>query len=285
MAGAIAALGGALLAGGMSVVAYDTWAGGGAAAIPPLLTAAVLATSLLALAPSPSFGTALVPAAVAASGLIAPALAFFVLSTGGEFPSLRAVALLGGLVLGALYLAGPAPGHGFHLAVLAAAAWLAAVAVAGPGGSLLGRGTLADALVTAGVVSLVVGLAELAAAWWLDRAGLAGMATPLLGVGSAAAVVGASVVWQESGALAGAALLALAAAAQMGAARPAGRRGPLWAAAATAGAGAVALADAVVAGGGVAARALVVALVGVILAGAAAAAGRSAYHTRDGDVG
>ncbi|MGH9181112.1 MAG: hypothetical protein ACRDY5_05295, partial [Acidimicrobiales bacterium] len=196
--GVAAAAGGALLAGGLALVAYDSWSGGGRSAPSLVLTAAVLATSLLALAgPAGPLSGPVVPAAVAASGVSAPALAFFCVGAGGEFPPLRPAALLAGLALAALYLVGPAPGHSFHLTLLAAAAWLAALAGTGPGGVLLRTGTLAGAVVDAGVASLLVGLAQLAAGWWLDRAGLVGMAPPLMGVGASAAAFGGAVVWFE----------------------------------------------------------------------------------------
>ncbi|MEO6121028.1 MAG: hypothetical protein ABIW46_00395, partial [Acidimicrobiales bacterium] len=133
----MAALGGALVAGALAVVAYDSWSAGASGVVPLVLTGAVLATSLLALAWAGSVTGAVVPAAVASSGVIVPAVAFFTAGFHGEFPSLRSVALLGGLALAALYLVGPAPGHNFHLALLAGAGWLAAVAWSGSGGLLL----------------------------------------------------------------------------------------------------------------------------------------------------
>ncbi|HVL92238.1 MAG TPA: hypothetical protein VM264_02745, partial [Acidimicrobiales bacterium] len=197
--GAAAALGGALLAGALTAVAFDSWAATGSAALALALTGGVLAAALLALASPASLPRPVVPAAVAASGLAVPAFSFFTAGAGGDFPSLRPVAVLAGLALAALYLVGPSPGHTFHLALLAAAVWLGAVALTGPAGFLLRTGTLADALVTAGLVSAAVGGAQLAAGRWLDGAGLAGMATPLLGVGAAAATAGATVVWIEAG--------------------------------------------------------------------------------------
>lgn len=267
----------------MAVVAYDAWAGGAPAALPPMLTAAVLVVSLVALGTTRA---AVVPAAVAASGVIAPAVAFFTAAAGGEFPALRPVALLAGLLLAGLYVVGPDPGHSFHLTMLAASAWLAAVALTGSGGLVLRGGTLADAVATAGLASLAAGLAELAAGGWLDRAGLVGMATPLLGVGSVASTVGALVVWQEAGALTGAVVLFTTAAALAATALPTrtDRRGPLWAAAAAAAAGTVAFADALVPGRGLAPTALAVAAAGCMLVAVA-----SALHgdsgRREDDVG
>lgn len=239
----LAGAGGALVAGAVTAVALDRWDGG--AGVPLVLTAAVLVASLAVLAgtrPAP-----LASAAVAASGLVVPAAAFFgVALVGGDdrFPSLRAVALVAGLLLAALYLVAPAPGHTFHLAVLAVAGWLLGIGLAGssPAVSVYGFGTVASVLSGAGVASVLVGLTELGAGVWLDRTGLRAMATPLLGVGSLALGVGAAVAWRDSGDLAAALAVVVTGGVIAAAGRVCRRRGPLWAGLGLVGAGVVGLA-------------------------------------------
>lgn len=269
----MAGIGGGLVAMALSVVAIDRWLTYGALAGPRLAIGAVLAVSVLLLAqPDDS----LRPAAVAASGVgVIPF--FFVMAAGDGFPSFTAVAAMSGVALALLYLVGPAPGHTFHLVILAAAAWVAALSAGGTGvGEALfgGFDTLDDLLAGAGAASLIVGTSLLAAGWWLDHRGLAGMATPLLGVGSLAAGVGAFVIRRDLGEVAGALLAASVAVAVVMAGRPGRRRGSLWAGLALAAAGAVLLARGLVPGDDLVAEAATVAALGMALVGLAAVRSR-----------
>ncbi|MGH9164060.1 MAG: hypothetical protein ACRDZW_00915, partial [Acidimicrobiales bacterium] len=237
----------------------------------------VLALSLVGLRRRPDDPQAERPvgaAAAAASGLVAPAVWFFVLA-GDGVPSLETVAVLGGVTLAVLYLIGPTPGHGFHLATLAVSAWVLALALAvgGIGGDALFGGaaeTLADSVTSAGVASIVLGLALLAVGWWLDRCRLAGAATPLLGVGTVATVAGLVLALRDAVPLLAAPVVLLGAAAVVAAGRPGCRRGQLWAGEVLAGAAGVVATDGLVAGRGVVTRAVVVAALGAVLVAAAA---------------
>lgn len=224
---AVAAVGGALVAAGAVTVAGERWASSGSNGLAVLLSGAALAGSVAAVVRAPP---PVQVAAVAASGIAAPALAFF-LSAGGGLPSVRAVALLAGLLLTALYVAGPWRGHTFHLALLVAAGWLFALSLTDLGGDgtvVDGFGTLGDVVTGAGVASMAVGVLYLGAGWWFHAARLEGMATPFLAVGCLALPLGAFVVVRDGGDLAGG-MVALAAGAGMalvgGRCR---RRGTTW---------------------------------------------------------
>lgn len=255
LAGAMAGVGGALVAGGLIAVAGDWWASSGSTARPVVVTGSALASGAVAQARAGGPARA---AAVAASGLAAPALAFF-LNAGGGIPSLRGTALVAGALLAALYLVGPGRGHTFHLAVLAGAGWLFALSVghAGLGGSFAGGfGTLADVVAGAGLASMATGVAYLGAGAWLHARGLEGMATPLLAVGAVALPLGT--VGAVEGDVAVGALVALGGAAVAAVGGLCRRRGTTWTGVAVGGAGIVAVAVAVGSGGVVVPAAVVV---------------------------
>ena len=267
---AAAGVGGALAAAGTIVLAGDSWASTGSSAPGLLVTGALLVSTVAVLTRVEGPARA---AAVAASGLAAPAVAFFA-NAGDGFPSLRATAAVAALLLAVLYLAGPWRGHTFHLAVLVAAGWLFALSLgdAALGGSFLGGfGTLADAVAGAGVASMATGVVYLLAGGWLHAGGLEGMATPFLAVGAAALPIGTVAAVEPDGA-AGAFLVVV------GATTPPGRpwwrrRGTTWAGAAVCGAGvgAVALAAG---SDGVTVPALVAVGAGVVLVALSPAAGQ-----------
>lgn len=264
--GGVAATGGALLALGVAAVGFDRWGSTGSRAAPVLLSAALLVAGAAGSALAP---VALRPAGVAASGIVAPALAFFV-AAGDRFPSLAAVAVVSGLLLAALYLAGPWRGHTFHLAILVVAGWLSALSLTDAGlGSALGGGRLGSVgsyLSGAGAVSAAVGAAYLAAGHWLDREGLRGVATPFVAVGAVALSLGTVAALRDAGSLLAGVLLAAAGAAAAAVGASGGRRATTWAGLAVVGAGIVAASDP---GGGMGRASAVTALVGVVLVAAA----------------
>lgn len=256
---ALAGAGGALVAGGLIVVAGRAWAEAGSAGGPLAVTATLLASTAVALVWA---GPPARAAAVAASGLTAPAAAFFLSALGGT-PSQRVTAVVAGAVVAALYLAGPAPGHTFHLAVLVAAGWAFALSL-GDAGSILsgGFGTVADLVAGAGVASMVAGASYLAAGAWLHARGLEGMATPFLGVGAPALALGSvAAVQEELPAAAALVVVGIAVAAVGGWCR---RRGTTWTGVALLAAGA-ALAGTAVDDGRVEVAALVAVVAGVVL--------------------
>ena len=272
---AVAGVGGALVAGGLIAVTGDGWATTGSVAVAVAVTGTLLVTTALALAVAGGPARA---AAVSASGLAAPALAFFV-NAGDGIPSVRGTALVAGLLLGVLYLAGPWRGHTFHLAVLVAAGWLFALSLgeAGLGASFLGGlGTLADVVAGAGVASMAAGVLYLAAGTWLHGRGLEGMATPFLAVGAVALPVGTVAAVQDELPAAVAVFLVGAAVAAVGG--WCRRRGTTWTGAALAAAGVVgagaAVSDGVV-GTGMAAAAAGALLVALAVPAAAAVGERA----------
>lgn len=267
------------MAGALAVAGVQRWFVLGALAGPRLATGAVLAVSLLVLAsPVPPV---LQRAAVAASGVVILPFAFLV-AAGDRFPSFTVVAVMGGGGLAVLYLLGPSPGHSFHLTVLAAAAWLAALSAGGSGvGDVLFGGfrTLDDLLADAGLASLAVGGAQLAVGWWLDCHRLVGMATPLFGVGTLATGVGVFVTIGDIGDLVASVIVVAVAGAVIGAGWPGHRRGVLWAGLGGAGIGGVLLARAVAPGDGTLATALVVAGLGATTVAVASAVAARADRT------
>ena len=194
---ALAGVGGALLAAGVVVLGGDRWASSGSSGVGLVLTSGLLVASLIAMRRPPS---PVAVAGVAASGLAAPALAFF-LTAGGGFPSLREMALLAGILLAGLYVVGPWKGHTFHLSVLAVAGWVVALSFAdlSVGRSVFGGfGSLADIVAGAGAASMVIGVAYLGLGSWLHDEGLEGMATPFLAVAALALPLGALAVLRDS---------------------------------------------------------------------------------------
>jgi hypothetical protein len=242
LGGAAAGVGGALVAVGTIVLAGDSWTSSGSSAQAVLVTGALLVSTAAAISRAEGPARA---AAVAASGLAAPAVAFFA-NAGDGFPSLRATAVVAALLLAALYLVGPWRGHTFHLAVLVGAGWLFALSVgdAALGGSFFGGfGTVADAVADAGVASMATGVLYLLAGGWLHAGGLEGMATPFLAVGAVALPLG-TVTAVESDGAAGVFLVVVGATmAVLGA--WCRRRGTTWAGAAVCGVGVGAVALAV----------------------------------------
>ncbi|MGH9179740.1 MAG: hypothetical protein ACRD0N_14445, partial [Acidimicrobiales bacterium] len=206
---ATAAVGGALAAAGVVLLAGDRWAETGGTGLAILLTLALLVASVVAMI-RPELPASVQVAAVAASGLAAPALAFFV--TSDPVPSLRDLAIVSGMLLSVLYFVGPWRGHTFHLTILATAGWLFAISLAdvdaGPsfGGAFE---TLSDVITEAGVASMLLGAAYLGVGRWLHASGLEGLATPFLGVGCLALPLGTFVTVRDSSELAGG-LVALA---------------------------------------------------------------------------
>lgn len=262
---AMAGVGGVLVAAGVVLLGGQRWASSGSSGLAVLLALALLAAGVAAtVRASPHAAVA----GVGASGVAAPALAFF-LSAGGGFPSVREVALLAGILLAVLYAVGPWRGHTFHLAILVAAGWLLALSFAdlGIGGSAFGGfgDTVGDALSTAGAASMVLALVYLGLGSWLHDNGLEGMATPFLAVAALALPTGAFAVTRDlGGATVGVVGVVVGAAVAFVGAR-CGRRGTTWSGVAVAALGVVGLADAV------SDRTSVVA-VAVILAGAAVVA-------------
>ncbi len=169
-------------------------------------------------------------AGVGASGVAAPAVAFFV-SAGGGAPSAREVAILAALLLAGLYAAGPWRGHTFHLAILVVAGWVFAVSFGNFGLEVFvfgGFGTVGEAVSTAGAASMVVAVIYLGVGSWLHDKGLEGMATPFLGVAAVALPVGAFAVARDLGDFGtGAVLLAVGAAVALVGAR-CRRGGTTW---------------------------------------------------------
>ena len=261
LGGCVAGVGGALVAAGVVVVAGDRWASTGSSGLAVVVTAALLVASVVALVAAPA---PVRVAAVSASGLAAPAAAFF-LNAGGGFPSIRGTAFVAAALLAGLYAVGPWRGHTFHLAILVVAGWLFALSLndVGIGGTFSGGlGTLGDVVTGAGVASILTGSLYLAAGWWLDDQGLEGMATPFLAVGAVALPLGTVAVVRDGGDLVGgaAALAAGAAVALVGG--WCRRRGTTWIGAAVAAAGVLAVTDGL-APGGVVTSALLVAVAGV----------------------
>lgn len=224
---AAAGVGGALLAAGVVVFGGDRWASSGSSGLGLALTGGLLVASLTVMRRPPS---PLAVAGVAASGVAAPALAFF-LTAGGGFPSLREVALLAGILLVGLYVVGPWKGHTFHLSVLVVAGWVVALSLGdlGAGRSVLGGfASVADIVAGAGAASMVIGVAYLGLGSWLHDEGLEGMATPFLAVAALALPLGALAVLRDSAdALQGLVALAVGAAFALVGAR-CGRRGTTW---------------------------------------------------------
>lgn len=274
LARSVAGGGGALVAGGVIAVAGDRWASTGSTGVAVVLTAGLLGAGLIALVR----GTGAVRvAAVSASGLAAPAVAFF-LNAGGGFPSVRGTAVLAAALLGGLYVVGPAPGHTFHLAILVIAGWLLALSLADVGGGAASFGgfrTLGEVLTDAGVASMAIGALYLGAGWWLDRQGLEGLATPFLAVGALALPLGTLTVVRDGGDLVGgtAAVAVGAGIALVGGG--CGRRGTTWAGVAVGAAGLLPVARAI-APDGVVVAALLVAAAGAGLVALAPLAGRTA---------
>ena len=193
---AAAGVGGALVAAGVIAIGGDRWASTGSSAQALVLTAALLAGAMAAMARTPA---PLAVAGVSASGLAAPALAFFV-TAGGGFPSLRDVAILGGLLVAGLYLLGPWKGHTFHLGVLVAAGWVLGLTFGdfGIDRTTSGFSTIGDTVSGAGAASMVVGVAYLGFGSWLHDEGLRGMATPFLAVAVLALPLGALAVLRDT---------------------------------------------------------------------------------------
>ena len=274
LARSVAGVGGALVAGGAIAVAGDRWASSGSSGVAVVLTTALLGAGLIALVR----GTGAVRVAgVAASGLAAPTVAFF-LNAGGGFPSVRGTAVLAAALLGGLYVVGPAPGHTFHLAILVVAGWLLALSLADVGGGAASFGgfrTLGEVITDAGAASVAIGALYLGAGRWLDRQGLEGMATPFLAVGVLALPLGTLAVVRDAGDLGvGAAAVAVGAGIAFvgGGCR---RRGTTWAGVAVVVGGLVGMARAM-APDGVVVAALLVAAAGAGLVALAPLAGRTA---------
>lgn len=195
---AIAGTGGVLAAGGVIGVGAEQWVSTGSAAPAGLLAAAVLGVAVAAIVRTPP---PVAVAGVGASGVAAPALAFFACA-GGGLPSLRLVGLLAAVLLAGLYGAGPWRGHSFHLAILASAGWVVAVTLGnlGTGRPLLGGfATVGEALSTAGTASMVLAVVYLGLGSWLHDEGLEGVATPFLGVAAVALPIGAVGVVRDAG--------------------------------------------------------------------------------------
>lgn len=245
LATGLAGAGGALVALGVVVLAGERWADTRRPGLSVLLAAAVVAAGLVGMMQPANHLRA---AAAAAAGLAAPGLAFFLVA-GDGVPSFRQFAVVSGVMLAAMYLVGPWRGHTFHLAILAVAGWLAAVALVDISPwSGLPRGdafrSLSSVVTDAGAVSMVVGVVYLLAGWWLDREDLKGMATPLLGVGSAALLLGALVVGQSEGDVAGGVLAVASGAALCAVGAVTSRRGTTWAGLVAVALGVIALVDA-----------------------------------------
>jgi len=224
---ALAGVGGAVLAVGVVALGGDRWASSGSSGVALVLTGGLLAASLTAMRRPPS---PLAVAGVAASGVAAPALAFF-LTAGGGLPSLRVVALSAGILVLGLYAVGPWKGHTFHLSVLVVAGWVVALSLGNLGVErplFGGFASLAGILTGAGAASMVVGVAYLGIGSWLHDEGLEGMATPFLAVAALSLAVGAlAVVRDSAGALQGLVALAVGAAVAFVGAR-CRRRGTTW---------------------------------------------------------
>ncbi|MGI8685609.1 MAG: hypothetical protein ACR2MO_11080 [Acidimicrobiales bacterium] len=260
---AVAGAGGALVAAGAVALGGQRWSSSGSAGLGVILTAAVLVAGLAVMARLPP---PVAVAGVGASGVAAPALAFFV-SAGGGFPSLREVAILAAILLAALYALGPWRGHTFHLTILVVAGWVLALSVGGFGlerSFFGGFATVGDAFSTAGAASMVLGVIYLGLGSWLHDGGLEGMATPFLGVAALALPAGAfAVVRDLPDAGQGVVALAVGAAVALVGAR-CRRRGTTWFGLAVAVFGVLALADSVSDRTGVVAVVVVLAGAGLV---------------------
>lgn len=194
-----AGVGGALVAGAVVVLGGDRWASSGEEALGIVLTVGLLAASVAAMTRTQP---PLTTAAVAASGVAAPAAGFFLAAMGDGLPSLREVAVLAGVMLGCLYAVGPWRGHTFHLALLATAAWVLALTLGGLGITQSGGfSTVGDTITGGGAASMAVGVVYLGLGSWLHDEGLRGVATPFLGVAVLALPIGAFVVVRDTNAV------------------------------------------------------------------------------------
>lgn len=224
---AVAGAGGALAAAGVVVLGGQRLASSGSSAPGTLLAAGLLAAGAGAMVRWTPPASA---AGVGATGVAAPALAFFV-SAGGGSPSVREVGVLAGILLAALYAVGPWRGHTAHLSVLAAAGWVVALSAGdlGTGESIFGGlGTVGRAVSTAGAASMILGVVYLGLGSWLHDEGLEGVATPFLAVAALALPVGAVALANDAGgALQAAVALAAGAAVAFVGAR-CRRRGTTW---------------------------------------------------------
>jgi hypothetical protein len=259
-----------LVAFGTVGFAIDRFGDSGSNGLGLLFSAGLLAVSLAVLARGP---IAYQPAAVAASTVAVPALAFFLVASDRK-PSVSLAAFIAAGVLAALYFVGPSRGHTTHLSVLVVAGWIAAVAVTQSSFTFdpeLGSSTSPASLISdIGGISLVVGLSYLLAGWWLDRTHLRGMATPFLGVGAVALPAGAYAFVSDGSQLAGA-LLGLAAGAAVAiVGAHSRRRGTLWIGLVLVGIAVSALVDAITSDDN---EIAVVALVLLVVAGGALAWG------------
>jgi len=253
-----------LVAAGVVTLAGQRWASSGSGALAAVVTAAALAAAVAAIVRLPPH---LAVAGVGASGVAAPAFAFFV-SAGSGVPSVREVAVLAGLLLGGLYTVGPWRGHTFHLTILVVASWVLALSFGNFGierAFFGGFDTVGDAVSTAGAASMVLGVIYLGFGSWLHDTGLEGTATPFLGVAALALPVGAfAVVRDLPDAVQGVVAVAVGAAVALVGAR-CRRRGTTWLGLAVAVFGVPVLADALSDRTGVAAVAVVVAGAGLVV--------------------
>lgn len=239
---ALAGVGGTLVAAGAVLLAGNRWVSTGTSGLAVVLVGTLLVTGVVAIVRAPP---PVAVAGVAASGVAAPALSFFV-TAGAGFPSLREVALLAGALLAGLYGVGPWRGHTFHLSILVVAGWLVALSFGdfGVEPSLSGGlRTIGQAVSGAGAASMVVGVVYLGLGSWLHDEGLEGMATPFLGVAALALPLGAVVLLRDSaGVLRGVVALTIGAVVALVGAR-CRRRGTTWLGVALGALGVVALVE------------------------------------------
>lgn len=257
---AAAAAGGGLVALAVLILGGDRWATNGHTAQGIVLTLGLLGGSVAAIVGArPPLSTA----GVAAAGLAAPGLAFF-LAAGEGFPSLRDVAVLGGILLAGLYFVGPWRGHTFHLALLVVAGWVLAITVGDLGFDRSGQlRTVGDTLTSAGAASMVVGVVYLGLASWLHDEGLRGVATPFLAVAAVALPGGAVFVVRDADEILQSVVVVAAGAALAVVGGRCRRRGSTWIGVAVVAAGAVRVTDGVT--DSTAFGAVIVALAGVAL--------------------